>query len=58
MVSIILAKVEGRPIPCASNSFTRDASVNLAGGRVACSSAVNSLHVRGWPLAKSGKIDS
>ena len=58
IVPIILAKVEGRPIPCASSSLTREASVNRAGGLVICSSADKSLQVSVWPLDKSGRIVS
>ena len=52
------AYVEGLPIPFASNVFTREASVYLAGGFVLCSTAERSSQWISSFTSTSGRIVS
>ena len=56
MVSRIEAKVEGLPIPLVSRFFTREASVNRAGGLVVWDWDSSSVQVNKSPSAKAGRI--
>ena len=56
IVEIIFAYVEGRPIPFFSNSLTKAASENLAGGLVYFCLFSRSLRLKFWFTASGGKI--
>ena len=58
IVEIILAYVEGLPIPFFSNSFTRAASEYLDGGLVNFWSSLISFKLRLSPSFNGGKISS
>ena len=53
---IIVAYVDGRPIPNSSSFLTKDASVNLGGGVVQCCSGKNLLIVILSPIFKGGNF--
>ena len=55
---MIAAYVEGLPIPNFSNSFTKDASVNLLIGFVKCCFDSKEINLRLSPSFISGKINS
>ena len=57
ITEIILAYVEGRPIPNSSNFLTKLASEKRGGGCVKCCSSLNSFISIG-PLETSGNIFS
>ena len=58
MVSRMDANVDGRPIPFSSNVFTREASVNRAGGFVLCDSDFSVLQTRVSPSTIAGRTRS
>ena len=57
MTDIILAYVDGLPIPSSSSFFTRLASEYLGGGWVKCCSSIK-LSILTGPLSTSGRIFS